>query len=101
MPNPTYSTVVGIGKEAVAGQPVVPVAFLPAKQFTPKDNTALLADQGWRGSAVKSYGHVPGVMSVEYDLAGDVYAHILSYPPARVPRDVAPSGAAAPSTPRM
>ncbi|MBS2548799.1 hypothetical protein KGQ19_18190 [Catenulispora sp. NL8] len=98
MPNPTYSTVVGIGKEAVAGQPAVPATFLPAKQFTPKDNTALLPDEGWRGSAVKTYGHMPGVMSVEYDFAGDVYADIIGFPLAGVLGDVVVTGSAAPYT---
>ncbi len=88
MPQPTYRTTVGIGKETTYGTAVVGSFFIPVTASTPVDKLDLLKDTGWRGSAVDSYGHVPGPIFSNFDFGGDVFPDAIGFPLAGVLGDV-------------
>jgi hypothetical protein len=98
MGQPTYRTFLGIAKESIYGTGVAATDFIPVKSFQPKDKLMFETDEAWRGSAVKSYGHVPGAIYAEHDFGGPVFADTIGYVLAGVLGDVATTGASAPYT---
>ena len=99
MVNATWRTFVGVGKETTPGTGVVPTHYIPVTddpEFT--DVIEYLHDEGMRGSAVKSYGVVPGPKNGEFTLKGNVDLKTIGFPLASVLPDVATTGAGAPFT---
>ncbi len=88
MPNPTYTSFLGIAKETTKRTAQAAVDFLPVKTMTPLDHQVYLPDTGMRGSQVMNYGQIAGVTWAEYDFAGDVFPDTFGYPLAGVLGDV-------------
>ncbi|MFE9372248.1 phage tail tube protein [Streptomyces sp. NPDC006711] len=101
MPQPTFRSFLGIGKEATFGTAVPATTFIPVKSMKPKDKQEFLDDAGRRGAMVDSYGKIAGVLSSEYDFDGDVFPDTIGFPLAGVLGDVATTGASAPYTHTM
>lgn len=70
---PSWKASLGIAKEAVAGTPVAPTAFIPINAFSPKRVITMLEDKSWRGSAAEDYALVHGKWHTELGIPGDVY----------------------------
>lgn len=95
----TWRSFVGVGKEVTAGTGVVPTHFVPLTddpEFA--DTIEYLHDEGIRGSAVKTYGVVPGPKNGEFTLKGNVDLKSIGFPLASVLPDITTTGAAAPFT---
>lgn len=92
--NPTYRTTLGVGLETVYGTAVAATAFVPISSLTPHDKITELVDNGWRGSAVDSYGNVQGPTSSEIDFGGDVFVDGIGFPLVGILGDDAVTGTA-------
>jgi hypothetical protein len=85
MPTPTVFPVarrfIGIGKEVVAGSPVLPSVTMPQTTFSPEDKPIWLKDEAWRNAMGATYGVLQGPMSASLDMGGpffgDTIGHIL------------------------
>lgn len=75
-----------------------PAVFIPVKKFEPFDNLTLLDDDGYRGSEVKTYGTVAGVIHGEYNTEGDVFAESFPWWLGAILGDYTTSGGSAPYT---
>lgn len=71
---PGAQSFLGLAKETVPGTAVVPVRYLPFREFKPKPSIELLVDEGMRGSMAQEYGAVMGKHSSEADLSGQPFA---------------------------
>ncbi|MFD1071917.1 phage tail tube protein [Longispora fulva] len=81
MPIASYRSILGLGKETTPGTIAAPTLFVPFRgELKPKDHLKLLPDNGMRGSAVKTYDHIPGPLHAEYDWSGDVFADSIGIP---------------------
>ncbi|MFI0894893.1 phage tail tube protein [Streptomyces sp. NPDC020983] len=98
MPQPTFRSFLGIAKETVFGTPVAATAFIPVKTMSPSDKLTLLADEGMRGSMVKTYDKIAGPVSAEYGFDGDVFPDTFGWCLAGILGDVTTTGASAPYT---
>ncbi|MEW2518129.1 phage tail tube protein [Actinacidiphila alni] len=96
MPQPTFTSFLGIAKEAVFGTAVPATAFIPVKTMSPSDKVTLLDDQGMRGSMVDVYDKIAGKIWAEYGFDGDVFPDTLGWALAGLLGDVTTTGAAAP-----
>lgn len=95
---PTYRTTLLVGKETAYGTAATGTATIPVTSLTPHDKLTLLADAGWRGAPVKSYGQSAGPLYAEIDFGGDVFADTIGFPLTGILGDVAVTGASAPYT---
>lgn len=94
-PKPVYRQWLGIAKEATKGAAVASTDFLPLTTITPGTQYTYLADEGMRGSMVKNYGEVQGVVASTFDLAGDIRP-TSGYALAGILGDIVTTGATAP-----
>lgn len=76
---PSWKANLGIAKEAVAGTPVAPTAFIPIGPFSPKRVPTLLEDKSWTGSAVDQRGQQLGLWHSELEIPGDVYPDTIGW----------------------
>lgn len=98
MPKPSHLAVLLAGKEATEGTPVAGTMSVPWKTLTPKDDLALIPDEGVRGSAVDNYGQSPGPRGSGLDIGGDVMSDIIGWPLASLCPDLVVTGSSAPYT---
>lgn len=80
MPQPTPRSYCGIAKEAVKGTGVAATNFIPVRTFNPKDVYKYMDDLGMRGSMVKVYNEVQGVVSSQIELGGDCFSDTIGWP---------------------
>lgn len=94
----SYRNILGVGLETVENTAIAPTAFLPisAPKFAAKPTFA--EDTGWRGSMVKSYDQILGVIHGEIDFGGPAYADTIGFLLQSLLPDVAVTGAADPFT---
>ena len=89
-------TTLGIAKETVVGTAVAPTAFIPitSPKWTPQVST--YDDEGFRGSAVKSYNTVVGSSYNQFEFDFPVFFDAIGWVLAGLLNDVATTGAADP-----
>jgi hypothetical protein len=84
MPTPTtYPSAkqfVNLAKETTQGTPVeTGQKTYPFTEFKPKDDPVMLADEGLRGSMVKTYGKIQGPQKSAFTGAGAVFLDLLPH----------------------
>lgn len=80
MPNATPRSFLGIAKETVKGTAVQPTVFIPIRTLNPKDVYKYIDDLGMRGSMVRVYGEIQGVVSADIELGGDAFSDTIGWP---------------------
>lgn len=98
MPKAVIKSVLGLNVETTAGSGGTPTVYIPVHSIQPKDTVTQLIDKGWRGSAVDAYDVVPGMVTGEVDIDGDVYLDTIGYFLAGMFGDVVETGSSAPYT---
>lgn len=98
MPQPSHRTVLLVGKETTEGTPVAPTMSVPWKELKPKDDLAIIADEGVRGSVVDNYGQSPGPRGSGLDIGGDVMSDTIGWPLVSLCPDLVVTGSSAPYT---
>jgi hypothetical protein len=98
MPLPTWSTGLGIAKEAVFGTPVPATSFIPVTGLKPVDTLTYYPDKGWRAAPVEVYDQIAGPSKTEVDFDGNVHADTIGFPIAGILGNVVTTGASAPFT---
>lgn len=73
-----------------------PSNYIPVATFTPTDGITYLPDTNYRGSAVTTYGHVPGPIDGGYATGGNVYSDTFGYWAGNILGDVVTTGGSAP-----
>lgn len=77
MPTPTVFPVsrrfIGVGKEVVAGTPVLPSITMPQTTFNPEDKPIWLKDEAWRNAMGTTYGVIQGPESSTLDMGGPFF----------------------------
>lgn len=98
MPKPSHLAVLMASKETTPGTATAPAMSIPWKTLTPKDDLALIPDEGVRGAPVDNYGQLPGPRGSELDVGGDVFADSIGWLLASVLPDLVVTGSSAPYT---
>jgi hypothetical protein len=88
----------GIAKETTPGTAVVPSNYIRVTDMKPVEHANSYADEGYRGSALKTYGMVVGVTYGEYEFAGPVEVDEIGWPLAGLLNDLTVTGAGDPYT---
>src|SRR6266568_2750735 len=69
----------GIGREAVAGAPVLPVISVPLDKGQPDDKITYLVDKSIQGNMAEDQGDVAGVAIGDFPLSGNVYLDTIGH----------------------
>jgi hypothetical protein len=80
MPQPTPRSFMGIAKEATKGTGVAASNYIPVRTFNPKDVYKYIDDLGMRGSMVKVYNVVQGVVQSQIEFGGDAFSDSIGWP---------------------
>lgn len=78
---PSALSWLGIGREPVAGSPVLPAAAVPVDSdgYEPEDTPAFLHDQGIRATMGAEFGVIPGVQSATFTFGGPLFLDSWGY----------------------
>lgn len=88
----------GVAKESTPGVPVGPTNYIRVTDLKPTDHANSYGDEGYRGSALKTYGMVVGVTYGEYEFGGPVEVDEIGWPLAGMLNDLTVTGAGDPYT---
>lgn len=92
----SFRSFAGIAKEVTSGTPVAASSYIPVTTLKNSVKTTYIADEGWRGSMVKSYDQIIGPQVGELSLGGNVAADTIGFFLQSLLPDVATTGSSSP-----
>lgn len=97
---PSSKTWLGLGRELVTGQPVLPIATqaLDKNSFQPEDTPKFLPDEAIRGVMAMLYNDILGVEDATFSFGGPAFLDVAGYWLDNVFGDLSSTGTSASST---